>query len=79
LELKAQVSISNPSRVKAFGQSELHEDRPTRRSIQWSLLWVHQPDRLLRQAHLREMRELIRRCLKAAQVQELNRQQAGMA
>ena len=78
------VSIVNPSRVKAYGQSELARNKTDKldaaliarfcraqRPVPWT------PPA----AHLRELRELMRRCdgLKAMRVQEINRQKSGMA
>lgn len=78
------VSIVNPSRVKAYGQSELMRNKTDRldAALIARFCRAHQPAAWVPPAaHLRELRELVRRCdgLKAARVQELNRQQAGMA
>jgi transposase len=79
-----QVSIVNPARIKAYGASELARNKTDRLDAaliarfcraQAPAVWTPPS------AHLRELRELVRRCdaLKAARVQELNRQKAGFA
>ncbi len=79
-----RVSIVNPARIKAFGESELARNKTdtldaglTARFCRAHLPPAWTPPA----AHRRELRELVRRCdaLKAARVQELNRQQAGFA
>lgn len=78
------VSVVNPARIKAFGQSELLRNKTDR--LDAALIarfcramapaaWVPPTPRL------REIRELVRRCeaLKAARVQEINRQKSGFA
>ena len=78
------VSIVNPSRVKAYGQSELARNKTDKLDAaliarfcraQRPAAWIPPA------AHLRELRELMRRCdgLKAMRVQEINRQKSGMA
>lgn len=79
-----RVSVVNPARIKAFGQSELIRNKTDRldaaliarfcRAMAPSA-WVPPTPRL------RELRELARRCeaLKAARVQEINRQKSGFA
>ena len=81
---KLRVSVVNPARVKAYGQSELARNKTDKldaaliarfcRALAPSA-WVPPLP------HLRELRELVRRCdaLKAARVQELNRQKSGSA
>jgi len=79
-----QVSIVNPLRIKAFGQSELARNKNDKLDAgvtarfcraQNPPLWVPPAP------HLRELRELVRRCnaLKDARVQETNRQKSGFA
>lgn len=79
-----QVSIVNPLRIKAFGQSELARNKNDKLDAgviarfcraQNPPLWVPPAP------HLRELRELVRRCnaLKDACVQETNRQKSGFA
>ena len=79
-----QVSIVNPSRVKAYGQSELARNKTDKLDAaliarfcraQLPAAWIPPA------AHLRELRELMRRCdgLKAMRVQEINRQKSGTA
>ncbi len=79
-----QVSVVNPARVKAYGDSELARNKTDRLDAaliarfcraQAPPAWVPPA------THLRELRELVRRCdaLKAARVQELNRQKSGFA
>ena len=83
-EQGVRVSIVNPSRVKAHGQSELARNKTDKldAALIARFCLAHQPAAWVPpMAHLRELRELVRRCdgLKAARVQELNRQQAGAA
>jgi len=77
-----RVSIVNPLRIKAFGQSELARNKNDKLDAgviarfcrtQNPPLWVPPAP------HLRELRELVRRCnaLKDARVQEANRQKSG--
>lgn len=78
------VSIVNPSRVKAYGQSELMRNKTDKldAALITRFCRAHRPTAWVPPAaHVRELRELVQRCdgLKAARVQELNRQQAGMA
>ena len=74
----------NPLRIKAFGQSELARNKNDKLDAgvvarfcqtQNPPLWVPPAP------HLRELRELVRRCnaLKDARVQETNRQKSGFA
>ncbi len=81
---KLRVSVVNPARVKAYGQSELARNKTDKLDAALiarfcrahaPLAWVPPLP------HLRELRELVRRCdaLKAARVQELNRQKSGSA
>ncbi|AWV21435.1 Transposase [Roseomonas mucosa] len=71
-------------RVKAYGQSELLRDKTDKldaASIARSCR-AHDPSAWVPPAtHLRELRELVRRCegLKVARVQEINRQKSGTA
>ena len=78
------VSVVNPARIKAYGDSELARNKTDRLDAaliarfcraQVPPAWVPPA------THLRELRELVRRCdaLKAARVQELNRQKSGFA
>ena len=78
------VSIVNPRRIKAFGQAELARNKTDKQDAgliarfckaQCPPAW--QPPA----AHLRELRELTRRCgaLKAMRTQELNRLKSGFA
>ncbi|MFL5337918.1 MAG: IS110 family transposase [Geminicoccaceae bacterium] len=80
-----RVSVVNPGRIKAFGGSELARNKtdkldagPIARFCRAHVPpgWVPPLPHLLR-----ELRELVRRCdaLKAARVQELNRQESGFA
>lgn len=79
-----RVSVVNPARIKAYGASELARNKTDRLDAaliarfcraQTPAAWAPPAP------HLRELRELVRRCdaLKAARVQELNRQKAGFA
>ena len=79
-----RVSVVNPARIKAYGGSELARNKTDRLDAaliarfcraQVPPAWVPPA------THLRELRELVRRCdaLKAARVQELNRQKSGFA
>ncbi len=81
-ESGVRVSIVNPLRIKAFGQSELARNKNDKLDAgviarfcrtQNPPLWVPPAP------HLRELRELVRRCnaLKDARVQEANRQKSG--
>ena len=76
-----RVSIVNPARVKAFAASELARNKTDKLDAALiarfcrahvPLTWAPPA------AHLRELRELVRRCdaLKIMRVQELNRNQA---
>jgi len=76
------VSVVNPLRIKAFGQSELARNKNDKLDVgvtarfcktQNPPLWTPPAP------HLRELRELVRRCnaLKDARVQEVNRQKSG--
>jgi len=73
-----RVSIVNPARVKAFGASELVRNKTDKldAALIARFCRAHSPAAWTPPAgHLRELRELVRRCdaLKAARVQELNR------
>lgn len=79
-----QVSIVNPARIKAYGQSELARNKTDKldAALIARFCRAHRPAAWSPPAaHLRELRELVRRCdaLKIMRVQELNRQQAGLA
>jgi transposase len=80
-----RVSVVNPARIKAFGESELARNKTDKldAALIARFCRAHLPPAWTPLAgHLRELRELVRRCdaLKAAaRVQELNRQQAGLA
>jgi len=81
---RVQVSVVNPARIKAFAQSELARNKTDRldAGLIARFCRMHAPPAWVpAAAHLRELRELVRRCdaLKAARVQELNRQKAGFA
>ena len=78
------ISIVNPSRVKAYGQSELARNKTDKldAALIARFCRAHRPTPWTPPAaHLRELRELMRRCdgLKAMRVQEINRQKSGMA
>ncbi len=81
---QVRVSIVNPARIKAYGDSELARNKTDKLDAgliarfcraHVPLAWVPTA------AHLRELRELVRRCdaLKSARVQELSRQKSGFA
>lgn len=79
-----RVSIVNPARIKAFGESELARNKTDKldAALIARFCRAHVPPAWTPPLpHLRELRELVRRCdaLKAARVQELNHQQAGFA
>ena len=79
-----RVSIVNPMRVKAYGQSELSRNKTDKldAALIARFCRAHEPAAWTPPAsHLRELRELMRRCdgLKTARVQEINRQKSGMA
>ena len=79
-----QVSIVNPARIKAFGESELARNKTDKldAALIARFCRAHTPPAWTPPLpHLRELRELVRRCdaLKAARVQELNRQKSGFA
>ena len=79
-----QVSVVNPARIKAYGDSELARNKTDRldAALIARFCRAHAPPAWVPPApHLRELRELVRRCdmLKAARVQELNRQKSGFA
>jgi transposase len=79
-----RVSIVNPARIKAYGESELARNKTDKldAALIARFCRAHVPPAWTPPAaHLRELRELVRRCdaLKAARVQELNRRQAGFA
>ena len=73
-----RVSIVNPARIKAYGDSELARDKTDKldAGLIARFCRAHVPPAWVpAAAHLRELRELVRRCdaLRAARVQELNR------
>ncbi len=79
-----RVSIVNPARIKAYGESELARNKTDKldAGLIARFCRAHVPPAWVpAAAHLRELRELVRRCdaLKAARVQELNRQKSGFA
>ena len=79
-----EVSVVNPARIKASGESELARNKTGKldAALIARFCRAHVPPAWTPPlAHLRELRELVRRCdaLKAARVQELNRQQTGFA
>ena len=79
-----RVSIVNPARVKAHGQSELARNKTDKldAALIARFCRAHQPAAWTPPAaHIWELRELVRRCdgLKAARVQEINRQKSGTA
>ncbi|MHB0701234.1 IS110 family transposase [Roseomonas mucosa] len=79
-----RVSIVNPMRVKAYGQSELLRNKTDKldAALIARFCRAHEPSAWVPPAtHLRELRELVRRCegLKVARVQEINRQKSGTA
>ena len=81
---KLRVSVVNPARVKAYGQSELARNKTDKldAALIARFCRAHAPSAWTPPLpHLRELRELVRRCdaLKAARVQELNRQKSGSA
>ena len=79
-----RVSIVNPARIKAYGESELARNKTDKldAGLIARFCRAHVPPAWVpAAAHLRELRELVRRCdaLKSARVQELNRQKSGFA
>lgn len=77
------VSIVNPRQIKAFGDSELSRNKTDRldAALIARFCRAHVPPAWLPPAtHLRELREMVRRCaaLKANRTQEINRQKAGI-
>ncbi|MDQ2763590.1 MAG: transposase [Pseudomonadota bacterium] len=79
-----RVSVVNPARIKAYGESELARNKTDKldAGLIARFCRAHVPPAWVpAAAHLRELRELVRRCdaLKAARVQELNRQKSGFA
>jgi len=79
-----RVSIVNPARIKAYGDSELARNKTDKldAGLIARFCRAHVPPVWVpAAAHLRELRELVRRCdaLKSARVQELNRQKSGFA
>jgi len=79
-----RVSVVNPARIKAYGESELARNKTDKldAGLIARFCRAHSPPAWVpAAAHLRELRELVRRCdaLRAARVQELNRQKAGFA
>lgn len=78
------VSVVNPARIKAYGESELARNKTDKldAALIARFCRAHAPSAWTPPApHLRELRELIRRCdaLKVARVQELNRRKSGFA
>ena len=81
---QVRVSVVNPARIKAYGDSELARDKTDKldAGLIARFCRAHVPPAWVPAApHLRELRELVRRCdaLKSARVQELNRQKSGFA
>lgn len=81
---RMRVSIVNPMRIKAYGQSELARNKTDKLDAALIARFsrAHAPIAWTPPAsHLRELRELMRRAdsLKVARVQEMNRQKSGMA
>jgi len=81
---QVRVSIVNPARIKAYGDSELARNKTDKldAGLIARFCRAHMPPAWVpAAAHLRELRELVRRCdaLKSARVQELNRQKSGFA
>lgn len=79
-----RVSVVDPARIKAYGASELARNKTDRldAALIARFCRAHTPPAWSPPAeHLRELRELVRRCdvLKAARVQELNRRKSGFA
>lgn len=79
-----EVSIVNPSRVKAFGQSELARNKTDKldAALIARLCRAHGPATWTPPAaNMRELRELVRRCdaLKVARAREINREKSGTA
>jgi transposase len=79
-----RVSVVNPARIKAYGESELARNKTDKldAALIARFCRAHTPSAWAPPLpHLRELRELVRRCdaLKAARVQELNRQKSGSA
>ncbi len=79
-----RVSIVNPARIKAYGESELARNKTDKldAGLIARFCRAHVPPAWVpAAAHLRELRELVRRCdaLKSTRVQELNRQKSGFA
>ncbi len=79
-----RVSIVNPARIKGYGQSELARNKTDKldAALIARFCRAHRPEAWCPPAaHLGELRELVRRCdaLKVMRVQEVNRQQAGLA
>ena len=78
------VSLANPARIKAYGESEPARNKADRLDAALIARFCRAqvpPPWTPPAAHLRELRELVRRCdaLKAARVQELDRQKSGFA
>jgi transposase len=81
---RVQVSTINPARIKTFAGSELARNKTDRldAGLIARFCRAHAPPAWTPPLpHLRELRELARRCdtLKAVRVQELNRQTSGFA
>lgn len=78
------VSVVNPARIKAYGDSELARNKTDRLDAALIARFCRAqvpPAWTPPATYLRELRELVRRCdaLKATRVQELNRQKSGFA
>ncbi|HEX2526521.1 MAG TPA: transposase [Geminicoccus sp.] len=78
-----QVSIVSPARIKAYGSSELARNKTDQLDAALIARFCRAqspPAWTPPAAHLRELHELVRRCdvLKAARVQELNRQKVRL-
>ena len=81
---QVRVSVVNPARIKAYGDSELARNKTDKLDAALTARFCRAqtpPAWTPPAPHLRELRELVRRCdaLKATRVQELNRQKAGFA
>ena len=81
---QVRVSVVNPARIKAYGDSELARNKTDKldAGLIARFCRAHAPSAWIPAApHLRELRELVRRCdaLKSARAQELNRQKSGFA
>ena len=79
-----RVSVVNPARIKAYGESELTRNKTDKldAALIARFCRAHVPPAWVpAAAHLRELREPVRRCdaLKVARVQELNLNRSGFA